>query len=98
MARRKLKLNIPAGTTLCPKCEGMGCDLCGGKGYYDAHVDRQTPVQPPRPTRPCGACGSMDWWWREPRMIFESYSRGEWLCGRCYPNHTAKKRKEESNG
>ena len=93
MPRRKLKLNISAGTTLCPKCEGMGCSMCGGKGYYDAHVDKQTPM---RPRKPCGTCGSMEWWWREPRMIFESYSRGEWLCGRCHPNPN-KEEKEVQN-
>lgn len=85
MTRNRLKVNVPAGTTLCPKCEGRGCMMCGGKGYYDAHVDRQTSMQPPLPTKPCHNCGSMDWWWREPRMIFDSYSPGEWLCGRCHP-------------
>ena len=54
MARRKLKLNIPAGTTLCPKCEGIGCSMCGGKGYYDAHVDRQTSEGKESPT--CHGC------------------------------------------
>ena len=39
--KKKIKLNIPAGTTLCPKCEGIGCKMCGGKGYYDPYKEDQ---------------------------------------------------------
>lgn len=85
MPRKRLKLNIPADTTLCPQCDGKGCLMCGGKGYYDAHLARQAPNPPPKPIRACGACGETVWWWREPRMILESYSPGEWLCAKCHP-------------
>ncbi len=88
MVRRKgLKVNVPAGTTLCPNCEGTGCTMCGGKGYYDAHKDKQTPVMPRRPAGACPACRSTAWWYREPRMLFGViYSPGEWLCGVCHPD------------
>lgn len=84
--KRRSKMIIPGGTTLCPQCEGVGCAMCGGKGYYDAHLDKQTPVKSPKPTRSCNNCGAMAWWWREPRVILGSYSPGGWLCGICHPD------------
>lgn len=95
---KRLKLNIPTGRTLCPKCDGIGCKVCGGKGYYDAHVDSQSLAPPPRPIRVCGTCGSVDWWWREPCRIFDIYSPGAWLCGRCHPKPNREEGKEENDG
>lgn len=40
----------------------------------------------PEPAGPCHACGARDWWYRLPRVIYNTIpSPGGWVCGRCHP-------------
>lgn len=40
----------------------------------------------PEPSGPCHVCGARDWWYRLPRLIYNTIpSPGGWVCGRCHP-------------